>query len=160
MKDKDFDKVIELVAVKGGFVPHNGNAIDLLERTAEGEILSFTEVTARDLSYHRAYMGFINYVYAYLPDSFKSKIPPDKFYVFLKHIRGDYDVLFSFKDGTRMVEYKSISFKGMAQKEFEAYVKEQLPFIYENVIGAFYTGSKYDSIIQTIEEDWEKFLNK
>lgn len=158
MKDKDFDKIVELASVKGGFVPHNGRAAELLDQCGEGEILSFLEVTARDISYHRAYMGFLRYVYGYLPDIFKAKIPPEKFYVFLKFIKGDYDVLFKFKDGREIIEYKSISFSKMGEKEFEAYVREQLPFIYENVVGAFFQGKIYDNIIETIEADWQKFL--
>ena len=48
----------------------------------------------------------------------------------------------------------------MSQETFENYIREQLPWIYENVIGAFYSGQKYDGIIQTIENEFEKFLNK
>ena len=81
MKDKDFDKVIEFACVKGALSPTT--TLSTSERSAEWDI-PFRRLP-RDLSY-RAYMGFISYVYAYLPDSFK--IPPDKFYVFLKHIRG------------------------------------------------------------------------
>jgi hypothetical protein len=59
-----------------------------------------------------------------------------------------------------MVEYESIAFGRMSQKRFEEYIKEQLPWIYENVIGAFYTGERYDTVIQSIENEYEKFLTK
>jgi len=160
MKDSDYKKILEFAYVGGGMIAHNQNAIELLDQTHRGEILSFHEVTARDLSFHRAYMGLLKYIYDYLPRSFRDNIPSDKFYIWLKHLKGNYDVLFTFKDGTRLVEYESIAFGRMSQKTFEKYVKEQLPWIYENVIGAFYEGKMYDGIIQTIEDEWEKFLNR
>ena len=48
----------------------------------------------------------------------------------------------------------------MSQKRLEEYIRLQLPWIYENVIGAFFEGEMYDGIISTIEEEWEKFLSK
>jgi hypothetical protein len=69
-------------------------------------------------------------------------------------------VLFKFKDGTAMVEYESIAFGNMSQKRFEAYIREQLPWIYENVIGAFFEGAIYDGIVETIEKEYEIFLSK
>jgi len=48
----------------------------------------------------------------------------------------------------------------MSQDQFETYVKEQLPWIYENVIGAFYSDEIYAGIIDTIEEEYKKFLSK
>ena len=64
------------------------------------------------------------------------------------------------KDGTKLVTYESISFGRMSEQQFRTYVKEQLPFIYENVIGAFFKGEIYDSIISTIENDYERFFDK
>lgn len=160
MKDKDYSEILEWVNVGGGIIPHNTNASELLVRTYKGEVIAFTEVTARDLSFHRAYMGLLKYIYDYLPPSFRKAIPPDKFYIWLKHLKGQYEVVFEFADGTKMVEYESIAFGRMSQKRFQEYVAEQLPWIYENVIGAYFEGDMYSSIINTIEEEWHKFLDK
>lgn len=129
MKDTDYNKICEFANVGGGMIPHNVNATELMEQSQRGEILAFQEVTARDLSFHRAYMGLLKYIYDYLPASFRDKVPSDKFYIFLKHLKGQYDVLFTFKDGTRLVEYESIAFGRMSQKRFESYIREQLPWI-------------------------------
>lgn len=160
MKDKDYKKIMEFVNVGGGLIPNNEPASELLEQSHRGEIMAFQEVTARDLSFHRAYMGLLKYIYDYLPASFRNKVPADKFYIFVKHLKGQYDVLFEFKDGTKLVEYQSIAFGKLSQKAFEAYVREQLPWIYENVIGAFYEGDIYSGIIDNIEDEWERFLNR
>jgi hypothetical protein len=160
MTDKKFENIIELVYMGGGFLPANQRANELTENCVKGEILSFLEVTERDLKFHKCYFSLLGYIYDYLPMSFTSKVSKDNFHKFLKHLQGKYKVLFTFKDGTVMVEYESISFGNMSQKRFEEYVKEQLPYIYENVIGAFFEGEMYDNIIATIEEEYEKFLVK
>jgi len=103
-------------------------------------------------------MSLLAYIYDYLPNSFKKKVAKDKFYVFLKHLKGNYEVLFEFKDGSKMIEYESISFGRMSQKTFESFVRDQLPFIYENVLGAFFEGDIYDAVVKNIEMEYEKFL--
>lgn len=160
MKDTDYNRILEFANVGGGLVPHNEAANELLEQSHRGEVIAFNEVTARDISFHRAYMGLISYIYDYLPQTFKKQVPKGKFYIFLKHLKGEYEVLFEFKDGTKMVEYESIAFGRMSQKRFEEYIRLQLPWIYENVIGAFFDGDMYDGIITTIEEEWAKFLSR
>lgn len=158
MKDTEVNKIIELVNAGGGFLPHNQAAHDLIGQSHRGEVLSFTEVTARDLSRHRCYMALLNEVYGYLPQSFQKKVAKQHFYQFLKHLQGKYKVLFTFQDGTKMVEYESISFAKMTEPRFRAYIKEQMPFIYTEVIGAFFEGEMYDSIVNTIEENFERFF--
>lgn len=160
MTDKDYAKIIELTYMGGGFIPFNENAINLSESCVKGEVLAFMEVTARDLNRHRGYMALLKFIYGYLPAKFKNKIPEAKFYKWLKHLAGDYDVDFEFQDGTKLVEYKSISFARMTEKEFKEYIKNQLPFIYENVIGKFFEGEIYNNIIDTIEEEFERYLSK
>jgi len=160
MKDSDYFKLIELANVGGGFIPANENASELLDQSRKGEILSFKEVTARDISMHRCYFSLLNFIYNYLPLKFRKAVPEDKFYIFIKHLKGEYAVLFDFSDGTKMVEYESISFGNMSQKRFESFIREQLPFIYENVIGKFFEGEIYDSIINTIEKEYERFMAK
>lgn len=160
MTDKDFHRIIELSNVGGGFIPVNSNATELLEQSHRGEVLSFLEITNRDLKFHRCYFSLLSYIYDYLPKSFKSKVEKDNFYKFIKHLKGEYEVLFEFADGTKLVEYDSIAFGKMSQKSFENYIREQLPWIYENVIGKFFEGDIYNGIIDTIEDEYKKFLSK
>jgi hypothetical protein len=160
MKDTDYNKLFDFALLRGGLIPINQPAIDLVQQTHESEVLTFKEVTVRDLSFHRCYMSLISYIWGYLPLNFKQKVPKENFYMWLKHLKGQYEVLFEFKDGTKMVQYESISFARMSQKKFEDYIREQLPYIYENVIGAFFSDQQYRDIIDTIEEDYKQFFDK
>jgi hypothetical protein len=160
MTDKDYDRLMEWVNVGGGLTPQNDNAIELLEQSTRGEILTFLEVTDRDLNFHRAYMSLLGFIYDYLPPNFKKAVKKNNFYRWLKHLKGQYQVLFEFQDGTKLVEYDSIAFGRMSQKSFESYIREQLPWIYSEVIGKFFTGKIYDGIIETIENEYQKFLAK
>lgn len=161
MKDTEFKKVCEFTVTGGGMLPFNQNAVELIDITTSGEVISMIEVSSRDVNFHRAYFSLIGYIYDWLPKAFKSKMTKDKFYVFLKHLRGDYDVIFEFKDGTKFIEYHSIAFGRMSQKTFEAYVREQLPFIYSEVIEQLYPDKQTsDRIIASIEDEYEKFLMK
>jgi hypothetical protein len=160
MTDKDFHKIQEWANVGGGIIPVSTNAVEMLEQSHKGEVFSFIEITNRDVKFHRCYFSLLGYIYDYLPNSFKKKVSKDKFYVFVKHLKKEYEVLFTFQDGTIMVEYESIAFGKMSQKTFENYIKEQLPFIYENILGKFFEGEMLDGIIETIEEEYKKFLSK
>jgi hypothetical protein len=160
MRDTDFERLIELTYVGGGFIPCNQNAEQLMDNCVKGEVVTFKEVGARDLSFHKCYMSLLAYIWGYLPPKFKKAIPKHDFYKFVKHLRGDYKVLYDFKDGSKMIEYESIAFGNMSEKRFHNYIKEQLPFLYENIIGAYFTGEMYDNIIATIEKDYEKFFDK
>ena len=160
MTDKDYHRIQEWVNVGGGITPLSTNAIELLEQSHKGEVLSFLEVTNRDVKFHRCYFSLLSFIYDYLPASFKRKVKKDHFYKFIKHLKGEYEILFEFKDGTKLVEYDSIAFGRMSQKTFENYIREQLPFIYENIVGKFFEGEMYDGIIDTIEEEYKKFLSK
>ena len=160
MKDSDFQKRIDIANAGGGWIPVNQNAIELLEQSQKGEVLSFMELTYRDLKFHRCYFALLNFIYGYMPKKFKDTISEDKFYIWLKHLKGQYEVLFTFSDGTTLVEYDSISFGRMSQKTFENYIREQLPFIYTEIIGAYFEGEIYNGIVDTIEEEYKKFLSK
>jgi hypothetical protein len=160
MKDTELDKIQEWSVVGGGLIPFSDTAIEFLEQCQRGQVIAFKEVTARDISFHRCYMLLLSYIYGYLPRSFQTVVPKEKFYKWLKHLKGQYKVLFEFKDGTKLVEYDSISFGKMPQKAFEDYIREQLPWIYTEVIGKFYEGDIYDGIIKNIEDEFEKFLAK
>lgn len=160
MKKSDYDKILEFANVGGGLMPANENASELLDTLSKGEIVPMKEITARDIKFHRCYFALLKFIHGYMPSAFIKKIPEGKFYYFLKHLKGEYEVIFTFQDGTQMVEYESISFGRMSQKSFEEYIKLQLPWIYENVIGEYYEGDMYTGIIETIEDEFKKFLSK
>jgi len=160
MTDKDFDNILELVWIGGGWIPENQKAHDLADISVRGEVQQFLEVTARDLKFHRCYMSLLGFIYDYLPAKFKETIPKNKFYIFVKHLKGNYKVYFKFKDGSEWIEYDSIAFGNMSQKRFEAYIRDQLPFIYENVLALYFKDEMLQGIIDTIEEEYKKFLAK
>lgn len=160
MTDNDFNELIELSYAGGGWIPVNGKARELAEAQRRGEICYFKNMTPRDLKLHRCYFSLLNFIYGYLPNNFQKAVPEKNFYKWLKHLKGEYEILFQFNDGTVLVEYESISFGRMNNHKFKEYVKNQLPFIYENVIGKFFEGEMYDSIIETIEIEYEKFMSK
>ncbi len=159
MKDSDYHNLVELTPSRGvGFLPANQRAEELLNTSFRGEVIAFKEVSRRDISFHRGYFSLLNYIYSWLPDSFKMKIPEKHFYQFLKHIQGAYNVVYRFKDGTTFVEYKSISFGRMSQQDFEDYVREQLTVIYADVIGELFTESEAKMVIDAIEDEYQKYL--
>jgi len=160
MTDKDYNELHEFAFDGAGWIPNNQNAQELMEQTSPGEVQMFKEVTGRDILFHRCYFALLNYIWSYMPDKFKSEIPVGIFYKWLKHLRGEYEVIFEYGDGTKLIEYQSVSFGRMSQMQFEAYVREQLPFIYESVIGSMYKGHQYDSILENIEIEFKKFLSK
>ena len=92
--------------------------------------------------------------------AFQNAVKRNNFYIFVKHIQAKYDVLFEFKDGTKMLQYHSISFGRMSQKTFENYVREQLPIIYEEVIHGLYDEDRANDIIENIENEFEIYLSK
>lgn len=160
MTDRDFQKRMDFAYMGGGMIPVSPNAIELCEQSDHGEVLSFVEITNRDLAMHRCYFALLNFIYGYMPPKFKKSVPEDKFYLWLKHLKGQYEVLFTFSDGTILVEYESIAFGRMSQKTFEIYIREQLPYIYENVLGKYFEGEILNGIIDTIEKEFKKFLSK
>jgi hypothetical protein len=160
MKDTDYNRLIQLVNVGGGFTPANEKAEEMLQATVKGEVVELQEVTKRDLRLHRAYMALLAEVWGYMPSQFRERVLKEDFYIWLKHLKGNYKINYTFKDGTSLVKYESISFGNMSNIRFKEYVKEQLPFIYSDVLGAFYSGEMLDNIIDTIEENFERFLNK
>ena len=105
-------------------------------------------------------MLLLAFIYGYMPKVFKDSVPKDRFYQWLKHFKKEYKVEFTFKDGSQLIEYTSIAFGRMSENEFHTYIKEQLPFIYSDVIGAYFEGEIYKSIVETIEKEFEKFFNK
>lgn len=160
MKDSDYTKIIEMTISGGGMLPANQAAVDLIDNCAHGEVISLMGVTARDVTFHRAYFSLLNYIYDWLPTKFKQTISRDRFYVFLKYIKGEYDVVYTFADGLQFIELRSISFGRMSQKDFVAYVRDQLPVIYSEVIGRLYQKQDADRIIASIEDEYKIFLSR
>jgi hypothetical protein len=160
MIDKDFYNLVDFYNAGGGLLPANERAQEIMEQLVTGEVVSFKEVTARDLKRHRCYFSLLKFIYGYMPLSFKKTIPEETFYLFLKHLKKEYKVIFTFQDGTTMVEYDSISFGKMSEVRFREYIKEQLPFIYSDVIGKYFEGEIYNNIIETIETEYENFFAK
>ena len=160
MKDKDFEKRIDFVVVKGGLIPHGNNAEETMLNAGNGEILSFKLMTQRDMQFHRCYFSIIGFIYEYMPLQFRNALPKKHFYNWLKVLRGDFKEVFSFSDGKSLIEYESISFTGMDGIQFKEYVANQMPFIRENVIGAYFEGDMLEGIWDTIEEEYVKFFNK
>lgn len=189
MKDTDYSQIIELCFNGSFFTPSNTRAEELCERSTRGEVISFKEITGRDIRFHRVYFMLVSYIWAYMPDKFKKAVPEKIFYQWLKHLKGSYDIKYEFRDEDRffeimeycsklgipvsksneiankfgklsMIEYESISFGRMSEKRFREYVAEQLPFIYSNVIGKFFDGEIYDDIITNIEDEFEVFMSQ
>jgi hypothetical protein len=158
MKDTEYNNLLQFKYMGGGLIPHNEKAQELCMYAKKNSILEFKEATQRDVSFHRCYMSLLGYIYDFMPAGFKDTVPKQNFYIFLKHLKGQYKVIFEFKDGTKYVEYESISFGRMSQLKFKEYINEQLPYIYENVIGAFYEGDMKDGIIENIENTYERFF--
>jgi len=159
MNNSEYNKIIELSYRGGGFLPENDAAFELAQNCSIGEVIPFHEVSKRDISFHRCYFALLSYIYGLMPQKFQKTIPRNKFYYFLKHLKGEYNVIFEFKDGTKLLEYDSIAFGRMSQVTFESYVKEQLPFIYSNVIGKYYKDEQYELLIASIETEFSKFLD-
>lgn len=160
MTDKNFNRLIELSFVGGGFVPANQNAEELMSGLKKGEIIAFNEVTARDIRFHRCYMALLAFIWGYMPNSFKKMVPLPEFYQWLKHLKGNYEVKYVFADGSQMIEYESIAFGKMSERRFHDYIKEQLPWIYEAVLGKYFEGEMLKNITDTIEDEFAKFFVK
>lgn len=61
---------------------------------------------------------------------------------------------------TELIEYESISFGRMTEKKFEQYVRDQIPWIYSEVVERFYKDDALDEKIKKIEDKFRKFFKK
>lgn len=192
------DEIIEMYPemfqeVFGALIPANEKALEYIENSKDGDVLTFEECSRRDLSFHRCYMGLLGYIWEWLPKQFQNAIPKGKFYQWLKHLKKNYEVTYSFRDEakkaliraelkarkkefrltyksinqiaelfgkTELLEYESLSFGRMTEKKFREYIREQLPWIYTEVIGKFYQGEQYQQVIDDIENNYETFFSK
>lgn len=159
MKHSEYQKLIHLAYTEGQLIPAS-NMDDIFNELGEGEILALKRINPRDLKFHQCYFVFLNYIYKYMPESFKTKVKSNKFYRWLQGLKKEYSILYTYSDSTQLIEYNSISFGRMNQVEFKAFINEQIPFIYSDVIGKLYDEKTTNSIIETIEEDFLKFFSK
>jgi hypothetical protein len=162
MKDCDFDRLSDWANSGGGvLVPLNDIAHDLTDITKRGQVITMVEKTDRDIRFHRCYMSLLNYIYDQLPKRFHAKLQKKYFYKYLKHLKGQFDIIAQFGDVV-LVEYESIAFGRMSEHTFRDYVRNQLPWIYVKVIGKYYKvgGWRYNRKINNIEEEYKKFLSK
>ena len=161
MKHSEYIQHAQFVNRYGKYLePINDVAIELMATSKNGEKMLLKDATQRDMKFHAAYFGMLGFIYDNLTVQFQKAVPKGKFYQFLKELQGHYDLM---KVGTLEVKnYHSISFGRMSQKTFEQYVKEQLPFIYENVIRAVWQNDERmaNMAIDAIEDEWEKYLAK
>lgn len=160
MKDKDYNKITSWRNAGGCLIPENEKARELLDNIKGSEILDFIEVTKRDISFHRCYFSLLGFIYDFMPQQFKTKIHKKHFHRFIQHHKGDFKIIYDFKDSPPLLEYDSISYENMSQKRFEETIRMQLPFIYEYLLGAYYKDETLVNIIEIIEEKYKKFLSK
>jgi len=162
MKDSEYLKTSQWINEGSGcLVPYNDLAHDLTDTAKAGEIITMLEVSDRDLKFHRAYFSLLNYIYDLLPNRFHKKLDRKHFYTYLKHLKGEFDIIAQFGDIV-LVEYESISFASKSEHQFRDYVREILPWIYTKVIGKYYKegGWRYNRRIECIEDEYLKFLSK
>lgn len=161
MKDTEFNELIELTYLNGVFTASNQEAINLVSNLKDGQKINIKNVTARDIKLHRCYFALLNYIWSWMPEKFRAQVPRDSFYKFLKIIQGQYDIVFEFKDGTKMIEYHSISFSRMSNDKFREFIKDQISIIYNDVIMPTFNNSEQaNDIIKETEKEFEKFFSK
>lgn len=159
MTDQDYHNLLEFKVVYNALMPVSQDAIELVEQH-QGQVIIFKQVTARDLRFHRAYFGLLNYIYSWMPKKFKESVSESSFYQWLKHLQGKYKVLYEFKDGSKFMEYESISFGKMNQERFVRYVREQLTVIYNDLIYQLFAEEEAKLIIDNIEFEFQNYLNQ
>jgi hypothetical protein len=161
MTDKDYGRLTEWVNEGGALTPFSQPAYELSDSAKKGEIVTMLEMTDRSLSFHRCYFSLLGFIYDQLPKRFHQKLAKKHFHTYLKHLKGQFDIIAQFGDVV-LVEYESIAFGRMSEHTFRDYVRNQLPWIYVKVIGKYYKvgGWRYNRKINNIEEEYKKFLSK
>lgn len=161
MKDTDYNKLHELSFDGVGWLPANQNAMTLRDQQKNGQSIMVKEVSSRDINFHKNYMALLRFIWSKLPDRFKSKVDCDFFYTWLKVLKKQYNVRYTFVDGRQAIEYISISFSSMSESEFHDYVRDQITYIYEDVIMVLFDDvNKANKVISDIEDQFQKFFDK
>lgn len=146
------------------FTVHKGNALipstpetqEWIEQTKHGQSVNFKLIEARDLGFHRCYFAVLAFIYDRLPKTFREKVDKENFYNFIKLIGKQYDTVYTLKDGTPLIQYKSISFGRMNQTKFREFVNEQLSIIYEEILIPL----EVDYIMDAANSEFETFMDK
>lgn len=157
MKTDEFQDIKHFTNHQGiGLIPATVEAREWLETLKNNEPINFKIIEARDMKLHKAYFGMLSFIYDRLKPSFKERVIKKNFYKFLKELAKEYDVIYTFKDGTEYKEYHSISFGSMNNTKFKLYFNNQLSVIYEDLL--FPLGQEY--LMDEINVEWEATLNK
>lgn len=157
MKTDEYFKLLHFTCHKSqGLVPATPETQEWIEQQKHGTCLNFKLIEARDLGFHRCYFALLSFIYDRLPVSFRNKIHKDNFYNFIKLIGKQYETVYTMKDGTPLIEYKSISFGRMNQTKFREFVNEQLSIIYEEIL----IPMECDYIMEQANSEFEIFMDK
>lgn len=159
MKDTDFSILLELEHQQGLFKPVNQAAIDFVSNLKHKERVYLKDVTQRDIKFHKTYFALLKFVYGLMPKEFKFDTSPELFYLLLKEVFGEYKI---YKvSGIEVKKHTSISFGNMSQNRFKAYVKNQIPLIYEFVFMIYKDDLERGEMVrENIENEFEKFLSQ
>ncbi len=157
MKQDEFIELKHFTNHQGiGLIPATQESREWLETLKSNEPVNFKVVESRDLALHKAYFGMLSYIYERLKPSFKKRVPKQKFYIFLKELAKEFDVMYTFSDGRQWTELKSISFGRMSNTKFKEYFNNQLTVIYEDLL--FPLEQEY--LMDEINKEWEKVFTK
>lgn len=157
MKTEEFLKLHSFSVHKSQvLIPNQIETAEWLEQKKDKDQVYYKLVESRDLAMHKGYFLILGFIYDRLNISFRKTIPKAKFYLFLKMLSNEYTTVFKFKDGREFIEYKSISFTNMGQKEFREYFNNQLSVIYEEVL----IPMEQDYLMDEINEEFEKIISK
>ena len=160
MTTETYNDLLQFEHQQGLLKPINSKAVDFISGLKHKEIVYLEDKGKRDLKFHRAYFSLLSYIYSWLPKEFKFRVSETNFYLFLKDLNNEFETVYTFKNGKEVKKYNSIAFGKMSQKTFETYVKNQLPFIYDNLIHVLFDDEKADMIIENIENEFEKFMQR
>lgn len=157
MKVDDYYGLLHFTNHKGtALIPATPETQEWLEIQKHGNWSSFKLIEARDLKFHRCYFMLLSFIYDRLPTNFRDRVDKDNFYNFLKLLGKEYDTVYTMKDGTPLIQYKSISFGKMGQSQFREYVNRQLSTIYEDILIPL----ECEHIMDLANDEFQKFMDK
>jgi len=157
MKTDEYFSLLHFTVHKSqALVPATPETQEWIEQQKHNTSVNFKLIEARDLGFHRCYFALLSFIYDRLPISFRSKVDKDNFYNFIKLIGKQYDTVYTLKDGTPLIQYKSISFGRMNQTKFREFVNEQLSTIYEEILIPL----EVDYIMEQAQDEFQTFMDK
>ena len=160
MKPEQFKELPEFAKVNDALVGANKEAIDIIQDLESGEITYLKQSKERDSMFHKCYFMLLGYIYGLLPGTFKKVIKKKHFYTWLKYLKGEIEIIFEFKDGPAFCEPVSISFSKMDEQKFKEFVRNQLVFIFGDVLPKLLNEKELKFAIDSIEENFERFFDK